>query len=254
MNSGGTPLGTYRLLGASATDWEDMAIGPGPESGQSYLYLGDIGDNDASRSTIQVFRVAEPMVSSQQTPVSVTLSDFETFTLRYPDGPGDAETLMVDPLSGDIYIVSKRDTVPRIYRAAFPQAPSNTIIMEFKGLLSWTVNTSYDWPTAGDISPDGDEVLIRSYARAALWSRSGETSFWDTLAMPGYQVPLVIERQGEAIAFDANGRNYYSVSEGLRQPMYLYERVPEPASAVLVIAATLLVLLAGKRGMRSSNV
>ena len=54
--------------------------------------------------------------------MDVTLSDVETFTLQYPDGPRDAETLMVDPLSGDIYIVSKRDTVLHIYRAAYPQS------------------------------------------------------------------------------------------------------------------------------------
>lgn len=28
-------------------DWEDMSIGPGPQDGISYLYLADIGDNNA---------------------------------------------------------------------------------------------------------------------------------------------------------------------------------------------------------------
>ena len=60
MNTLGTHLGIYNILGAGAWDWEDMAAGPGPVAGQSYLFLGDIGDNAAVRSSIVVYRVAEP--------------------------------------------------------------------------------------------------------------------------------------------------------------------------------------------------
>src|SRR5262249_26664738 len=36
----GASLGAYPIAGATAIDWEDIAIGPGPERGTSYLYLG----------------------------------------------------------------------------------------------------------------------------------------------------------------------------------------------------------------------
>ena len=58
----GATLALYDLDGAKANDWEDIAIGPGPVAGQSYLYVGDIGDNSTSRSHIDVYRVAEPDV------------------------------------------------------------------------------------------------------------------------------------------------------------------------------------------------
>ena len=38
-------LGTWNLPGVNANDYEDIAVGPGPEAGVSYLYVGDIGDN-----------------------------------------------------------------------------------------------------------------------------------------------------------------------------------------------------------------
>src|SRR6185295_9973799 len=54
VNRSGKLVGTYRLEGANAEDWEDMAIGPAP-GGRSYLYLADIGDNSAQRKSIRVY-------------------------------------------------------------------------------------------------------------------------------------------------------------------------------------------------------
>ena len=108
VNRNGVLLGTYLLEGASAVDWEDMAIGPMP-GGRSYLYLADIGDNSARRMSIRVYRVLEPHVEANQAPVSETLSGVAAFDFVYEDGPRDAEGFMVDPLTGDFYIVSKRE-------------------------------------------------------------------------------------------------------------------------------------------------
>ena len=56
----GKHRGVWRVVGAKAVDWEDMAIGPGPNRGKSYLYLGDIGDNLKTREEMIVYRVVEP--------------------------------------------------------------------------------------------------------------------------------------------------------------------------------------------------
>jgi hypothetical protein len=41
MTAAGTNLGTYSISGASATDWEDIAVGPGPSAGAQYLVVPD---------------------------------------------------------------------------------------------------------------------------------------------------------------------------------------------------------------------
>ena len=41
----GKHLGEYYLNNSKNRDWEDIAIGPGPIKGETYLYIGDIGDN-----------------------------------------------------------------------------------------------------------------------------------------------------------------------------------------------------------------
>ena len=57
LDERGAHRGTWRVKGASAQDWEDIAAGRGPQAGVSYPYIGDIGDNEARRSEIIVYRV-----------------------------------------------------------------------------------------------------------------------------------------------------------------------------------------------------
>jgi len=226
MNLGGGHLGVYYLSGVSATDWEDIAIGPGPVAGESYLYAGDIGDNSAVRSSVKVYRVPEPAVSSTQTPVSVSLGGVETITLVYPDGARDAETLMVDPLNRDIYVVSKRESKSRVYRAAYPQSTSVQITMDFVAELPW------GWATGGEISPTGGEIIIRGYSNASLWSRASGTSVAEAFDTAPCSVPLVSEPQGEAICFDPDGYGYFTVSENSYQPVYYFVRTPPPEPVI----------------------
>ena len=82
------------VAGAEHVDWEDIAI-----RGRT-LYIGDIGDNLAQRPEIAVYRMPE------------TSTVAEKITLRYPDGPHDAEALLVDPRDGTIVIVTKNFSGP----------------------------------------------------------------------------------------------------------------------------------------------
>jgi hypothetical protein len=74
--------------------------------------------------------VPEPRVEANQAPVELTLAGAETIIFQYPDGDRDAETLMIDPRTKDLYVVSKREASARVYRAAYPQSSSETITLE----------------------------------------------------------------------------------------------------------------------------
>ena len=131
----GESRGVFRVAGALARDWEDMAVGPGPERASSYLYLGDIGDNDKARSEIVVYRVPEPKLtaadkdSSRRYPRTTTAAD--AIRLRYPDGKFDAETLMVHPTSGNLYIVTKVMLKnATVYEAPAPLVAGKVITMK----------------------------------------------------------------------------------------------------------------------------
>jgi hypothetical protein len=223
MTPAGTNLGTYSISGASATDWEDIAIGPGPTAGAQYLYIGDIGDNGGSRSSVTVYRVPEPVVSSTQSPVTTSISGAAKFTFVYPGGPRDAESLFVDPLSRDIYIISKRENPHHVYRAAYPQSTSGTTTLEQVATFS-----DSDQFTAADINPDGSEIIMRSYATSSgsLYLRPPGGTVADAFSTSPISIPIHSEGQGEAIGFDAKGWGYYTTSEGSNQPIYYFDRQP----------------------------
>lgn len=226
VNTSGATLGTYMLEGATHVDWEDMALGPGPLPGVSYLYIGDIGDNPNTRPEIRVYRVPEPIASATQQPVVTTLTNIDTITLKYPDGPRDAETLMVDT-NGDLYIVSKRVTAKgRVYRAAFPQPTTGVSTLEFVAELPWGSVSGEGGATGGDIAPDGSAVAIRRYAfnspKATLWLRPPGTPLASVFAQPGCSIPIALDLQGETLAFDGYGRSYYTISEGTSPAVYRY--------------------------------
>ncbi|HEX7297237.1 MAG TPA: hypothetical protein VF251_15910, partial [Pyrinomonadaceae bacterium] len=99
----GASRGVWQIPGATCKDWEDIAVGPGPQAGKSYIYIGDTGDNEAMRSHVEVYRIPEPTVAVESATSSkakpLITEPAELFRFRYPDGKHDAETLLVHPQS-----------------------------------------------------------------------------------------------------------------------------------------------------------
>ncbi len=222
LSTSGKHLGIYNLVGAQAIDWEDIAIGPGPVAGESYLYIGDIGDNAQKRSSIVVYRVKEPKVNINQAPVEMNLEGVEKITLHYPDQAHDSEVLMVDPKNSDIYIVTKRDIPSRVYTVKISDKNPAVLTMKYKGDIPWAA------VVGGDISPTRDEIIVRGYFNAFIWQRSQRFDLWEEVfSTQPYSIPLEYEPQGEAICFDAKGKGYYTVSENTHQPLYYFARISE---------------------------
>jgi hypothetical protein len=214
ISTTGASLATFVLAGAEASDWEDIAVGPGPIAGAGYLYVGDIGDNSATSDTIEVYRVAEPEVIPSS--AEVTLSGVDRLEFRYPGGQGEnAETLLVDPTNGNLYVVTKSDTgEARIYRASPPFVPLDRTTMTLVTTLQFGSAPLLGDPSAtgGDISPDGSLIAIRSYDAAYAWRRPAGTTVEEALATTPCALPIRAESQGEAFAFFSDGTGYFTLS------------------------------------------
>lgn len=215
-------LGICEITGAEARDWEDIAAGPGPDPNRHYLYIGDIGDNNGQFPSVKIYRIAEPDVNAIEPFGQMRLGPAETIELTYPDGPRDAETLLVDPLTKDIYLVSKRDLLGHVYRAAYPQSTTTSTRLEPVAVLPWTL------ATAGDISPDGREIIVRGMHNASLWDRPADEPLWHAFSGPQTGLPLADEPQGEAITFDSTGQGYFTLSEGTNPPLYYFAQIDQP--------------------------
>jgi hypothetical protein len=216
----GALRGIYTLNGATALDWEDMAIGPGPEPETWYLYLGDIGDNAQARPNIVVYRVAEPDVVGDGG--TYPLEGVDALTLQYPDGPHDAEALMVDPRSGELYIVIKHLAGGRaaVYRAPPNLGAGSTTVLERVDEVDLGIGL-LNAVTAADISRDGSTIAVRTYGGVTLWDRGDRTvvAALDTKSCRG---PIPFEIQGETLALGPGGRSYFTVSEGVNAPLHQF--------------------------------
>jgi hypothetical protein len=214
---------TFRLAGATARDWEDMSIGPGPEPGVPYLYMGDIGDNGRSRDTITIWRVPEPAVTGGGT---ATIGGAEGIVARYPRGARNAEAMAVGA-DGTIYVITK-DKLDRtgnnteIYAIPYPQATSGVTTMQ--QIPAGTLGDVDRFDRSGaDIRPDGRALIVRGYKAAAIWPIVPGESMATTLSREPCNANLDRNEDfGEAVAFLGNDGSYITTNEATRGPVRHY--------------------------------
>jgi hypothetical protein len=207
IDRAGKLLSRWQVTSARSYDWEDIAVGP------RGLYIGDIGDNNRDRPSITVYRIPEPDPHAAKPGRTASA---EGFRFTYPDGPHDAEALLVHPKTGDVYIVSKAhlsDSETAVYRARAPLR-SGTVLQKVavlhiaRGLLG-----SLAGITGGDISPDGSRVVLCDYFAAY------EAAFDPSWKLEWNRLDLGKRAQGEGICYRADGRAILATSEGASFPL-----------------------------------
>jgi hypothetical protein len=210
IDSTGKTVATLTLRGAPARDTEAVAVGP-RVGGGSWLWVGDIGDNLSSWPTVRVYRAPEPSeVGDRDVPWS-------QYDLRFPDGPRDAETLLVDPDDGRLYVVSKRVQGAAVYAAPKTLSSSHVNVLT-------KVAAAPPLVTDGSFASDG-RLVIRDYLRAYVSAGVGEPS--EPLALP-------LQPQGESVTWTADGGAVLVGSEGEDSEVW---RVAVPAAVVASSAA-----------------
>lgn len=216
LRNDGTYIRKVHFTGSNR-DWEDIAAGPGPEDGKNYLYIGEIGDNDARYGDYYVYRFEEPGEGQN------SINAFDTIHFRYPnDESYDAETLMVDPLNRDIYVITKNQLNVRVYRLPYPQNTSGLNVAEYMGSIKYFLIVS------GDVSANGTEILLKAYNAIYYWKRKPGENLYQVLSR-NHQltVPYIVEPQGESVCWDTDARGYYTLSEkgnGPVPPLYYYRK------------------------------
>lgn len=227
LSTNATLLATFDL-GTEVVDLEDIAVGPGPQPGVSYLYVGDIGGNsfpNEIRSTVRVFRIPEPVVSLAwaSNPRSQNFDSIDSFELEYPDGSYEAEALMLDPLTKDLVLATKQPSTCRLYRAQLPNIPAASPTP-----LSLLRAIGFGGASAADISPDGTRIIIRREELAMAWPRCNGEPLLEAFGRNAASVPVIgppNEPNGEAIGFLSDFSGYMTVSEGLNPVLHFFASV-----------------------------
>ena len=209
----GEDQGSLTLSVAGVSDWEDIAIGPGPD-GNPWILVGDIGNNDLSRVEISLWRLPEPAMSG----ADLTTGDGDGYDLAWPDGPRDAEALLFDPSSNEIMLLTKEPGTATLY--ALRDLSDGAGVMVELGELDLGLSGVEDAEqvTGADISPGGDRIYIRTSSHVVVFDRQAGASVAETLAGPGCLVSPPDEENGEAIAALDDG--FVTVGEGLNAPLW----------------------------------
>lgn len=220
INRAGDTLGTW-TLSTPRGDFEDIAAGFA-DNGTPELWIGDIGDNLEARASVALYRFDEPEITDSE-PTDHTVTDFDTITLTYPDGPRNAETLLVDPITRDIFIVTKDyDGLSDVYRKAAPHVPGESATLEHvRSFVFGEGDLAGGKPTTGgEISANGAWIVVRTYNTTAyMWQRELGASVAEALDGTPCPVELPSEPQGESVCFDVGDEALISISERENQPI-----------------------------------
>ena len=193
---------SFTVDGATNRDWEDVAVGKGPDNALSYLYIGDIGDNNAAYLSYTIYRIPEP------TSFDDVLTGYDSIKFTYPDGSHDAEALMIDDDTKDIFVITKRDASSKIYRIPYPQDTQSMNQAEFVADLNYTGVVS------SSLSFAGTEMIVKTYTQLFYYNRTAKEGLDVTLAkVPTDTLTYVLEPQGEAVAIANDKSGFFTISE-----------------------------------------
>ena len=221
-------LGYVELTGASNRDCEDIAMGPG-----NTIYLFDGGDNPpCKRTDKRIYRLAEPALDPDGPPIAMR-AGFDTARIEYPDpadprrpasGPEDrfdAETLLVHPGTGDLYIVTKRThhnmPAARVYKLPAAKVAWNSDREHVLAFVADLSSAAMNMVTGGDIDPAGTRLVLRNYWAAFEYDLPPEKPFDAIFTVRLRVIPLAQQvallLQGEGICYTADGRDLVLTTE-----------------------------------------
>jgi hypothetical protein len=186
-------------------DPEDLAVGP-----DGTVWVADVGDNAAARDTIALWQLplgGGPAVIHR---------------LTYPDGPHDAEALLING-AGEPVIITKGLGPARLYQPEtklVPKSATGVALRKVGQFQPVATGVSNPLGTGGELlvtgaatAPDRRRVVLRTYAAAYEW----DVPNGDPVAAITTQAPRVTqlpdEPQGEAICYTPDGSAFLTVSD-----------------------------------------
>ncbi len=207
-------------------DPEDLGVGP-----DGTVWLADTGDNNATRATVALIALRPDGTTS-------------LYRLTYPDGPHDAEALLVAP-DGTPYVVTKEVLgASHVYRPAAPLTDAGTVALADVGTVTFTLTGTPGGPvgragqllvTGGAVARDGSRIALRTYTDVYVWPLTG-ADVPAALAGEPVRIALPPSPQGEAVSFTADGGSLLVASEGLPGDVTLVP-IPERTAAAPSSAA-----------------
>lgn len=220
----GKRRGVLRVTGQRNEDWEDLAAYE--HEGKPWLVVGDVGDNDARRKTVRLLVLEEPAADRLRPDGVVEVAPAYTLRFRYPDGPRDCEGIAVDPVEGSVYLITKREKTPRLYRVPLANAGVRVVEAQFvtevpgvaggprpDSLLKRLAGPRFNWPTGLDFAPNGRAAVVLTYGEPLVFARAAGEAWIAAFQRAPIRLGFHGFPQAEAVGFSLDGRTIYVASE-----------------------------------------
>jgi hypothetical protein len=217
----GRDRGFLLVPGATAVDWEDMALGRCPTRRGSCLYLADTGDNLEARPSVTVYAVPEPDPPIARGDTLRTTAAPAVVRIRYPDGAHDVEAIYVSPRDSALYLVSKgRSGGIRVYRVSRAQWSAQEVVTPaLVQTLGVRPNAEAgQLVTGAAIRPDGRVVALRTYGEIYLYTPIVGGRLAPARERPCDIAGLEVRGGGEAIDFLDDSTLVLTSEGGSRNP------------------------------------
>jgi hypothetical protein len=222
LDETGKDLGTFEVTNARNEDWEDIASYK-DTGGTCYLYISDTGNNKLERSELTVYRVKEPTVansgSRSDEKDAIRTEPAQAAVFKYQDTPHNAETLMVNPQTGDVYVLTKRLDGPSLVFKFKPNFGSNQVAIAQKVGEVSVPSAPNGLLTGGAISPDAKRVILCDY-NSGYELTTASSTFDDIWKSKPVRVELGERKHGEAITFSADGKAILGTNEGKKAEIF----------------------------------
>ena len=204
------------LKGVTNRDWEEIVTVKKGED--SFIYVGEIGDNKAVHDNVKLYCIPEPKFEGKRN-ISIDYSQIKEMSFQYDEGARDAEAVLYDSNTKEFVLVTKREDNALVYSFKF-EPNQSPVTIKSKGSVPSKLFTAADMNEKG-------EILLKQYGAIHYWGPSTESAVdrileWNTAIMIDYTP----EPQGEAICW--NDGDFYTISEkniGKPQEMLFFKRM-----------------------------
>ena len=232
IDRAGKTRAKVRVRDAANFDWEDIAQGK-DEKGAPALFIGDIGDNLRIRPSLQIYQISEPEINAPGKAVEETNSAApKIWRVYYPDGKHNAESLLMHPQTGRLYILTKSDDGPSTLYA-FPQPLKNDASMVLEKVATVVFpalirvgKRPHDncMTTAAGFSPDGSRLVVSTYSSLYEWTLPKDKPLAEALKQPPVRIEPELLRQLEGACYDSDSLTIWLTSEHLPTPLLRVKR------------------------------
>ncbi|XP_046563328.1 uncharacterized protein LOC124272220 [Haliotis rubra] len=123
--------------------------------------------------------------------------------------------------NGDVYIISESVGTGSKLAKLYSSGRSRNQTVTLSSLFTLPLHTNSPGPVAADISPKGQDLLVKTVNHIFHWHMP-DGDVWKAVQHPGEEVAYHPDNHGETVAWNTEGDGYFTFGQGHDAMLYLF--------------------------------